>query len=206
MQRLLRVYCRGAPSGRIRPENVLFSPKIPPILSKRTVRARFFYKPAFECQNYAGPSCKFRFPRRRFLLAISAAATVPVVSKTLEDEKDEEPDLTLVQSLLDTSEDERQQQSYGVNDDGSIFFGFFRHLRIAFTRYIYEPIATGLRFIQLLIIFVPAFATIPIIFVGSRDPNRDNERTGTLWWYSFLVKQMERAGPTFIKVKCLILY
>lgn len=30
------------------------------------------------------------------------------------------------------------------------------------------------------------------------DP--EEERWGALWWYGFLVKQMERAGPTFIKL------
>jgi aarF domain-containing kinase len=66
--------------------------------------------------------------------------------------------------------------------------------------YIIEPIATGLRFLHLVIIFVPVIVTIPAIWLGARQPNRDNERTGTLWWYGFLVGSMERAGAAFIKV------
>jgi aarF domain-containing kinase len=46
---------------------------------------------------------------------------------------------------------------------------------------------------------VPVFVTIPVVYIGARDPERDNERSGTLWWYAFLVRQMERAGATFIK-------
>lgn len=66
--------------------------------------------------------------------------------------------------------------------------------------YIYEPIATGLRFLHLVLIFVPVIATAPVIWFGRRIKDRDDERTGTLWWYQFLVHSMERAGPAFIKV------
>lgn len=66
--------------------------------------------------------------------------------------------------------------------------------------YIIEPIATGLRFLHLVIIFVPVIVTIPAIWLGARKADRDNERSGTLWWYGFLVSSMERAGAAFIKV------
>ena len=65
---------------------------------------------------------------------------------------------------------------------------------------IVEPIATTFRFLHLVIIFVPVLGTMPLIWLGRRQKNRDNERSGTLWWYSFLVRSMERAGPAFIKV------
>lgn len=65
---------------------------------------------------------------------------------------------------------------------------------------IVEPIATTFRFLHLVIIFVPVLGTMPLIWLGGRQKNRDNERSGTLWWYSFLVRSMERAGPAFIKV------
>lgn len=68
------------------------------------------------------------------------------------------------------------------------------------TAYIVEPIATGLRFLHLVIIFVPVIAAVPVIWLGSRQKDRDNERSGTLWWYGFLVRSMERAGAAFIKV------
>ncbi|KAJ9621188.1 hypothetical protein H2203_007239 [Taxawa tesnikishii (nom. ined.)] len=68
------------------------------------------------------------------------------------------------------------------------------------TAYIVEPIATGLRFLHLVIIFVPVIAAVPVIWLGSRQKDRDNERSGTLWWYGFLVRSMERAGAAFIKL------
>jgi aarF domain-containing kinase len=67
--------------------------------------------------------------------------------------------------------------------------------------YIYEPIATGVRFFHLAIIFLPVLATVPVIWCGRRNPNRNGERSGTLWWFDFLVCSMERAGPAFIKVR-----
>ena len=66
--------------------------------------------------------------------------------------------------------------------------------------WIFEPIATTFRFLHLVIIFVPVIGTMPFIWLGKRQRNHDNERSGTLWWYSFLVRSMERAGPAFIKV------
>lgn len=66
--------------------------------------------------------------------------------------------------------------------------------------YIIEPLATGIRFLQLVTIFVPVIITIPAIWVGSRQKDRDGERTGTIWWYGFLVRSMERAGAAFIKL------
>ena len=65
---------------------------------------------------------------------------------------------------------------------------------------IVEPIATTFRFLHLVIIFVPVIGTMPLIWLGRRQKTRNNERSGTLWWYSFLVRSMERAGPAFIKV------
>lgn len=65
---------------------------------------------------------------------------------------------------------------------------------------IVEPLATTFRFLHLVIIFVPVIFTVPVIWFGPRRKVRDNERVGTLWWYSFLVRSMERAGPAFIKV------
>lgn len=68
--------------------------------------------------------------------------------------------------------------------------------------YLIEPVCTGIRFLHLVVIFVPVILAVPAIWIGSRQPNRDNERTGTLWWYGFLVQAMEWSGPAFIKVRC----
>lgn len=75
-----------------------------------------------------------------------------------------------------------------------------RRVIVCLDVYIWEPICTGFRFLQLVVIFVPVILAVPAIWVGRRVPERDNERSGTLWWYEFLVQAMEWAGPAFIKV------
>jgi aarF domain-containing kinase len=75
-----------------------------------------------------------------------------------------------------------------------------RGIYFFFEDYLIEPICTGLRFLHLVVIFVPVIVTIPAIWIGQRRADRDNERSGTLWWYGFLVGSMERAGAAFIKV------
>ncbi|KAI1265530.1 ABC1 family protein [Xylariaceae sp. FL1019] len=66
--------------------------------------------------------------------------------------------------------------------------------------YVWEPLCTGVRFCHLVVIFVPVILSVPAIWLGERQHDRDNERSGTLWWYSFLVWSMENAGPAFIKL------
>lgn len=68
-------------------------------------------------------------------------------------------------------------------------------------RYLIEPVATGFRFLYLCIIFVPVIVTVPVMWLGPTNKDRDNERSGTLWWYGFLVRSMERAGAAFIKAR-----
>ena len=80
----------------------------------------------------------------------------------------------------------------------------WRGLVLFIDGYIYEPIATGFRFLHLFLIFMPVIVTVPVIWIGRRRKDRDNERSGTLWWYGFLVHSMERAGPSFIKVRNLV--
>jgi aarF domain-containing kinase len=101
--------------------------------------------------------------------------------------------------MLQASRDEIKKE---VSSDARGWRRFRDHCTVLVDLYIWEPICTGLRFLHLVVIFVPVLACVPAIWVGSRDKTRGDERTGTLWWYSFLVRSMERAGPAFIKVSC----
>ncbi|KAF9368008.1 hypothetical protein CPC16_005804, partial [Podila verticillata] len=65
--------------------------------------------------------------------------------------------------------------------------------------YVVHPVLTIWRFGVLMVIFMPLILTVPAVFIGKRKGDKDNERSGTLWWYSLLVRHMEMAGPTFIK-------
>lgn len=66
--------------------------------------------------------------------------------------------------------------------------------------FIWEPILTTRRFIHLFCLFVPVIITMPMLLVGSPDKQLQGDRWGAVWWYNFLVKRMQAAGPTFIKV------
>ena len=102
-----------------------------------------------------------------------------------------------------------------LEDDAYRHANIFKKLWILFNRWIVEPLGTGRRFLYLAFLFLPVIATAPILALEWLDKNevphvprpggskqrRDKERRTSRWWYRFLVKQMERAGPTFIKVK-----
>ncbi|KXH48309.1 ABC1 family protein [Colletotrichum nymphaeae SA-01] len=87
-----------------------------------------------------------------------------------------------------------------VADDDSGISRAWHTLKIAVDVYIWEPLCTGVRFLHLLVIFVPVIVAVPALWLGRRQKDRDNERSGTLWWYGFLVQSMEWAGPAFIKL------
>lgn len=73
--------------------------------------------------------------------------------------------------------------------------------------YLVEPVLVFKRFLLLALIFVPVLLTVPLVFMGKHRIVKDwngrsiqGERFGALLWYSILVAQMERAGPTFVKL------
>jgi aarF domain-containing kinase len=74
--------------------------------------------------------------------------------------------------------------------------------------YLLEPLLTFFRFLHLFFLFAPVILTSPMLLVGRpahrRRPSKpvaaEEDNWGAVWWYGFLVKQMERAGPSFIKL------
>ncbi|KAL8243609.1 hypothetical protein R6Q59_009867 [Mikania micrantha] len=134
-----------------------------------------------------------RHPR---ILLLAAAGLSPAVFVQLSDEP-EDDGLTGEQHMLQAS---RAEISKEVPSELTGFTWLWRETVYILDQYIYEPIATSFRFFHLVLIFVPVLVTIPVIFIGVRRKNQDNERVGTVWWYGFLVNSMERAGPAFIKL------
>lgn len=112
-------------------------------------------------------------------------------------EEDTEDGKTPEEHMLEAS---RAEIAKEVPEDVHGLRRVWKAIYLSVDAFIVEPIATTFRFLHLVIIFVPVLATMPLIWVGRRQKDRDNERFGTLWWYSFLVRSMERAGPAFIKV------
>ncbi|KAL8652618.1 MAG: hypothetical protein Q9226_004189, partial [Calogaya cf. arnoldii] len=111
-------------------------------------------------------------------------------------EEDNGDGKTPEEHMLEASREELRK---AVPDSAHGLTRLWRNIFLFLDLYIYEPIATGFRFLHLAIIFLPVIGTIPVIWLGRRVKERDGERAGTLWWYNFLVRSMERAGPAFIK-------
>jgi aarF domain-containing kinase len=130
----------------------------------------------------------------RTILVIAALSPAAFVQISQEEVTDGQ---TAEAHMLEVSREEIRKK---IPDDVHGLNRLFRCVIFFVDQYIYEPVATSLRFLYLVIIFVPVIVTIPVIWFGRRQKDRDNERAGTLWWYGFLVSAMESAGPAFIKV------
>lgn len=115
----------------------------------------------------------------------------------LSQDQDGDPEQTSEGRMLEISRNEIKKQ---IGDDERGFSRLLHKITLFLDVWIWEPVATGFRFLQLVVIFVPVIVAVPAIWVGRRQPDRDNERSGTLWWYGFLVSSMELAGPAFIKL------
>jgi aarF domain-containing kinase len=113
-------------------------------------------------------------------------------------EENDGKDKTAEMQMLEASREEVRKT---VSPDAQGISKLCQTLWVCFYHYIYDPIATGLRFVHLAIIFVPVVVTVPAIWIGRNVQEHNGARSGTLWWYRFLVKAMERAGPAFIKVR-----
>ncbi|KAI9804844.1 MAG: hypothetical protein M1825_001213 [Sarcosagium campestre] len=166
-------------------EQYLFRVRLP-----SSPRTGFFRdEPDWSEYQYEAP--KYQSP------ILLAALTPAAFIKLTEDGGDEEVDDTGEGRMLEAS---RAEIAKVVPPELHGIRRFYRRLILVVDLYVVEPIATGLRFLHLLFIFVPVIVSVPAVWVGSRRKDRDNERSGTLWWYALLVNAMERAGPAFIKL------
>ncbi|KAH8200348.1 hypothetical protein TruAng_005501 [Truncatella angustata] len=147
-----------------------------------------------------GTRSQWQSPRpRKFMLyaAVQGVALGTAAFVRLAEKDNEGTESTSEERMLQASRDEIEKS----RDESSDFLTRFRHNVVYYIDvYFWEPICTGVRFLHLVTIFVPVILAVPAIWIGSRQPDRDNERTGTLWWYRFLVQAMEWAGPAFIKL------
>lgn len=136
-------------------------------------------------------------PRRNGLLLGSAVGLSPAAFVVLSQKENGGTEMTAEARMLEAS---REEISKKVGDDVHGLQRISDSMVYYLDTYLWEPLCTSLRFLHLVVIFVPVIVTVPAAYFGSRDQTRDNERAGTLWWYGFLVNAMERAGPAFIKV------
>lgn len=150
---------------------------------------------AFIRQHFATP----RFRGRTILWsgAASGAILSPLAFVGIANKQSGDGEQTHEGAMLEASRKELEEQVPRSLKNST---KYRRGIYFFIEDYIIEPIATGFRFLHLIIIFVPVIVTIPAIWLGQRQADKDNERSGTIWWYSFLVSSMERAGAAFIKV------
>lgn len=167
----------------------------PPALSTPPCRA--FRTALFRARNVNTRSNVKHSPKIGYRILWATAALSPIAFVQLSQEDNDGTNLTAEGRMLEAS---RKELAKGLQDHDRGFSRFRHSIVLFLDLYIWEPICTGLRFLHLVFIFVPVIATVPAIWIGARNPERDHERSGTLWWYWFLVKSMERAGAAFIKV------
>lgn len=141
-----------------------------------------------------GPRKEFQRPPVKGPVLLSLLTPAAFLKISEEDNGDGK---TGEEHMLEASRAELQK---GVSDNVHGLRRLWKTVILVVDLYIFEPLATGFRFLHLVIIFVPVIIAVPLVFIGKRQKNSDSERTGTLWWYGFLVRSMERAGPAFIKV------
>lgn len=141
--------------------------------------------------------------RTLYLGTITLAVVAPLgLSSTRSGERRNEqdgPEKTAEQLMLEESDLEREEL-WVVSKDQPLIFRVFRNIQVFVANWVIEPLAIGFRFIRLVTIFVPVILAVPLCCLGSRIPEKSNERKGIIMWYAFLIKSMENAGPTFIKV------
>ncbi|EJD51979.1 ABC1-domain-containing protein [Auricularia subglabra TFB-10046 SS5] len=104
--------------------------------------------------------------------------------------------LLLSESIIPLAQSESQ---YTVSSPIEPHFSPLDRVLDFLRRRILEPLRTSGRFVHLLVLFLPVILTAPALLLGHVD-RASGERAGALWWYGFLVSQMEHAGPTFIKL------
>lgn len=129
--------------------------------------------------------------------AATGAALSPLALVALGNDEADSGDTTHEEAMLAESRRELAAQVPKALQHST---RYRRGIYLLIEAYIIEPIATGLRFLHLVALFVPVLVTIPVIWLGARQVHRGNERSGTLWWYGHLVLSMERAGAAFIKL------
>ncbi|KAH8170305.1 ABC1 family protein [Sarocladium implicatum] len=136
---------------------------------------------------------------RILLHATSGAAALGTAAfvEISQNGNDKDDDDTAEHRMLEVSREEIRKK---VDSSDRGISRVLHQILLTLDLYIVEPLCTGLRFLQLVVIFVPVIATVPALWIGRRHPDRDNERSGSLWWYGFLVQSMEYAGPAFIKL------
>ena len=182
-------WARSLPSSRRLALSLLPPTRLPPLrhLSYRPFphpRLRLFRRPVFWLLPVAGGFSLYFYPRQQPVL--SQLYSSPTLIPCPPHESPTTPEtLILSPSEHDLSPSQR--------------------ICTLFVEHIWEPILTARRFVHLFFILFPVILSSPMLLVGSLEERLQGDRWGAVWWYDYLVAQMDRAGPTFIKVRNVVL-
>ncbi|KAI9444843.1 ABC1 family-domain-containing protein [Lactarius indigo] len=151
-------------------------PRTPPYSRSRL----FLRRPVFWAVPVVGCVSLYLYPRQQPVLldVFTSPTLIPCPSRDSTDPYQES--LILSPSEHDLS----------LSDRISAFFVYR----------IWEPVLTARRFIHLFFLFAPVILSSPMLLVGPPEDRFQGDRWGAVWWYDYLVVQMDRAGPTFIKL------
>lgn len=95
-------------------------------------------------------------------------------------------------------EKERIEDEYRNERRNRKYTGWLFKIGFIMQDYVYEPIVTFGRFLELSCIFFPVFLVYPITFFGKTTKTGD--RTGALLWYWLLRHAAELGGASFVKL------
>jgi aarF domain-containing kinase len=112
------------------------------------------------------------------------------------------PKLLQAKNLIPCPDDTPQPQQI-INSPSEVQQSILRRISSLLRNTIWEPIVTAGRFLYLFYLFAPVIVTAPMLLIGRPAEKLHGDRWGAVWWYDLLVLRMERAGPTFIKVRHL---
>lgn len=84
---------------------------------------------------------------------------------------------------------------------GPMIFRLFFKIKFFLTDYVWDPVKTISRFLELSAFFLPVLLSSPICWFGRREQNNGNNlRSGAKIWFKYLRWTAEMAGASFIKL------
>ncbi|KAI0347771.1 ABC1-domain-containing protein [Trametopsis cervina] len=110
------------------------------------------------------------------------------------------PALLSSPTIIPCNEDRKPLPELTINSPHEPRKSIISALFTIFNDTIWEPILTARRFVHLVILFLPVLLSAPMLLVGEPERALGGDRWGAVWWYGFMTSQMQRAGPTFVKL------
>lgn len=119
------------------------------------------------------------------------------IHELVPDEKAETYEMGLFQSSQQEEQD--QVTEYRRKRKSNPLTTLIFSVKFFLDDYLFDPLITFSRFLELSFIFVPLVILSPICFFGKKQ-KATNTRSGAIFWYKLMRKAAEVAGASFIKL------